>query len=495
MSLFQITNNHFILDLYPGAKDWNGEFQSNQYPVFCEIPQEPLSNSFGICVSNTNEIKTAQEFFDFHRLTYPHENFLYLTGDICRQTDVLLSASQTGYFLFIEKGSFLSPDDIKRIVSKLTHKNFALIECGSSFGYADRVLDPRSLAAMKAVSPQFGVCLTDLQAPINESYPHCADWMKNLKFIDSFKMAAEGFKPTFYVYKHQKKFENIKSIENSEAVVAEKIQEQSSVQMSQWDKFITPNIQLSRDKLTIIAGPCMLETLELGLEVGTYLKQLCKELGFNYIFKSSFDKANRTSATGIRGPGMEQGLEWLKTIKEQLDVSVLTDVHDINQIQAAAKVVDVLQIPAFLFREKALLLECAKTKKTIQIKKGQWASAEDMLSIAQFLADNNCHNITLVERGTCFGYNNLVVDFRNLVDMAQYNHAVIYDATHAVQLPGAKQGKSSGLREMVPSLIKAALGVGVDGLFMEVHPNPAQALSDADTQISYEMAKDILSSL
>jgi len=259
-----------------------------------------------------------------------------------------------------------------------------------------------------------------------------------------------------------------------------------------WDGKITENITLSRKKPVIIAGPCMLESISLGLEVGNFLKNKCEKLNLPYVFKSSYDKANRTSATSVRGPGINTGLEWLKQIKKELNVPILTDVHSSEQALEAGKFVDIIQIPAFLCKQRELLVAAASTNKVIQIKKGQWVSAEEMIEVAHFI--QNCGNskIILVERGTCFGYNNLVVDFRNLVDMNKEGHAVIFDATHAVQLPGASNGKSSGLRHMVHPLTRAAVAIGVEGIFMEVHKDPSCALSDADTQLTMEMADAIL---
>ncbi len=260
-----------------------------------------------------------------------------------------------------------------------------------------------------------------------------------------------------------------------------------------WDGIIAPGVRFSAQSPVIMAGPCMLESLELGLKVGTFLKQECAKFGFPYIFKSSYDKANRTSAGSTRGPGLSQGLDWLNEIKEKLGVPILTDVHSPEQAIEAAKVADIIQIPAFLFQQKELLAAAASTGKTIQIKKGQWSSSEEMLLVAQYVAQE-CHNpkVILVERGTCFGYNNLVVDFRNLVEMGSQGNAVVFDATHSAQLPGASNGKSSGLRSMVRPLARAAVAVGVQGLFMEVHENPALALSDADTQLTLDMAVEII---
>jgi 2-dehydro-3-deoxyphosphooctonate aldolase (KDO 8-P synthase) len=260
-----------------------------------------------------------------------------------------------------------------------------------------------------------------------------------------------------------------------------------------WDGFIREGVYVSRRRPVIMAGPCMLETKELGLNVGKFMQNQCKNADLPYVFKTSYDKANRTSSNSQRGPGLSLGIQWLQEIKEELNVPILIDVHTPQQALDASKVADIIQIPAFLFQQRELLAAAASTGKVVQIKKGQWASSEEMLEVAQFIVDKcNNNRVILVERGTNFGYNNLVVDFRNLVDMAQLGHAVIFDATHAVQLPGAGDGKSSGLRNMVPYLLSAALAVGVDGIFMETHENPAQALSDADTQLSFDMAAEAL---
>lgn len=259
-----------------------------------------------------------------------------------------------------------------------------------------------------------------------------------------------------------------------------------------WDGNIANKVTLSRKRPIIIAGPCMLESLSLGLEVGFFLKKKCEELNLPFIFKSSYDKANRTSAASNRGPGAETGLNWLKQIRHELNVPTLTDVHSTEQAIETGKYVDVIQIPAFLCAQRELLAAAASTGKVIQVKKGQWASPEEMIEIAKFLEKCGNPKVILVERGSCFGYNNLVVDFRNLVEMHKEGHAVIFDATHAVQLPGAAGGKSSGLRHMVHPLARAAMAVGVEGIFMEVHKNPEKALSDADTQLSMELAEKIL---
>ncbi|WP_158997580.1 3-deoxy-8-phosphooctulonate synthase [Pigmentibacter ruber] len=270
------------------------------------------------------------------------------------------------------------------------------------------------------------------------------------------------------------------------------MQNQTNFYAGQWDGEICQNVTLSKTRPLIIAGPCMLESLELGLEVGFFMKKLCEKYQLPYVFKSSYDKANRTSATSKRGPGIETGLKWLEKIKKELNVPILTDVHSVAQAEEAGNVVDILQIPAFLCKQRELLIAAAQTGKVVQVKKGQWAAPEEMREIAHFLSACNNPKTILVERGTCFGYNNLVVDFRNLVEMSKEGHAVIFDATHAVQLPGAGNGCSSGLRDMAHPLAKAAIAVGVDGLFMEVHKNPNEALSDSDTQLTMLMAEKII---
>lgn len=485
--IFNNIERPFLIRIYFNSNDYGIHQNSDELPVFFVPPTAPFSQSFGLYISDESDIKHAWECFERYKkestISKNSLRFLYICGDLCRQTDVLKAASATGYPLVIEKGAFLSPDDIKRMIEKLENKNFALVECGSSFGYANRVLDPRSLYELKTLSPCFGVCLSDLLMPNDENYSFHPDWLSHDKFLDAFKLATESFKPNFYVEKvsnHQKKAQKSTITSNL---------------TQKWDGSITNSVKMGRDKLTIIAGPCMLETLELGLQVGSYLKDLCAEVDVQYVFKSSFDKANRTSASGVRGPGLGQGVEWLAHIKNTLNVPILTDVHSVEQAQAVANVADILQIPAFLCRDQKLLLACAQTNKVIQIKKGQWLSAQDMINIADFLEDNHFHKIILAERGSCFGYNNLVVDFKNIVDMHAYGHRVVFDATHATQLPGAKNGKSSGLRHMTPALAHAAVAVGIDGLFMEVHPNPENALSDADTQISFKMVSKILKSI
>lgn len=263
-----------------------------------------------------------------------------------------------------------------------------------------------------------------------------------------------------------------------------------------WDGQITQEVSFSHHTTVVMAGPCMLESRDLGFKTLKFLKEKCAQANLPYVFKTSYDKANRTSAKGIRGPGIEKGKQWLKELKEEFQVPILVDVHSPEQALDVAKIADIIQIPAFLCQHRQLLAAAASTGKIVQVKKGQWASSETMLEVARYLTQE-CGNpkVVLVERGTNFGYNNLVVDFRNLVEMRKLGHVVVFDATHSVQLPGAGEGKSSGLREMVIPLIKAAMAVGVDGVFMEVHENPQNALSDADTQVSMETADVIIKNI
>jgi len=237
------------------------------------------------------------------------------------------------------------------------------------------------------------------------------------------------------------------------------------------------------EKFLIIAGPCALENEEVPLKVAERLKELQKEFPqFEFVFKGSFDKANRTSVHSFRGVGLERGLEILKTVKERFGLKTTTDVHETWQVKPVAEVVDIVQIPAFLCRQTDLLLEAARSGRAVNVKKGQFLAPWDTKYVVEKLTYGGAKEIYLTERGTCFGYNNLVVDFRSLPIMGKYAK-VIYDATHSVQLPGGAGGKSGGAREFIFPLLRAALAVGVDGLFMEVHPNPPEAKSDSATQI------------
>ena len=236
-------------------------------------------------------------------------------------------------------------------------------------------------------------------------------------------------------------------------------------------------------KFLIIAGPCALENEEIPLQVAEKISELQKGYPqFEFVFKGSFDKANRTSVHSFRGVGLERGLEILKTVKEKYNLKTTTDVHETWQVKPVAEVVDIVQIPAFLCRQTDLLLEAAKSGKAVNVKKGQFLAPWDTKYIVEKLTYGGAKEIYLTERGTTFGYNNLVVDFRSLPIMGEYAK-VIYDATHSVQMPGGAGGRSGGMREFIFPLLRAAIAVGVDGVFMEVHPNPPGAKSDSATQV------------
>ena len=237
------------------------------------------------------------------------------------------------------------------------------------------------------------------------------------------------------------------------------------------------------EKFTIIAGPCVIEDKETTFEVASVLANLQKELPeVRFVFKASFDKANRSSHKSFRGPGLEKGLEVLKEIRDTFQLPLLTDIHESWQAKPVAEVVDILQIPAFLCRQTDLLLAAAETGREINVKKGQFLAPWDTKNIVEKLKFGGAKKFYLTERGVSFGYNNLVVDFRSLPIMRQFA-PVIYDATHSVQLPGGMGDKSGGQREFVYPLAKAAVSVGVDGLFFETHPNPDKALSDGPNQV------------
>ena len=233
--------------------------------------------------------------------------------------------------------------------------------------------------------------------------------------------------------------------------------------------------------LVLIAGPCVIEDEELVLRVARRLREITSSLGMPFIFKSSYDKANRTSLRSFRGPGLKEGLAILKKVKEELGVAVLSDIHQVSEAEEAAKVLDVIQIPAFLSRQTDLVLAAAKTGLPVNVKKGQFLSPWEMAFVVEKITSCGNHRVMLTERGTTFGYQNLVNDMRAVAVMRSLGYPVVYDATHSVQLPGAAQGASGGQREFIPTLVRAAVAAGADGLFMEVHPDPPKALSDKDT--------------
>ncbi|HSI82742.1 MAG TPA: 3-deoxy-8-phosphooctulonate synthase [Candidatus Methylacidiphilales bacterium] len=233
----------------------------------------------------------------------------------------------------------------------------------------------------------------------------------------------------------------------------------------------------------LIAGPCVLESEELTFRIARELKSITDSLSIPLIFKASFDKANRSSVKSFRGPGLEEGLAILAKVKAELGCPVITDIHETIQVPAAAEVIDVLQIPAFLCRQTDLLVAAAKSGRTVNVKKGQFLSPQEVNNIAVKLKEAGCEDYYITERGTTFGYNNLVVDMRGLAQMRADGHRVIFDATHSVQRPGGQGTTTGGDRTMVPVLARAAVAVGIDGLFLETHPNPDQSPSDGPNMI------------
>ena len=245
------------------------------------------------------------------------------------------------------------------------------------------------------------------------------------------------------------------------------------------------------DRLTLLAGPCAIESYETCAEVVETLKSITDELKINYVFKSSFDKANRTSINSSRGAGMEAGLKVLSQIKNNYNVPIVTDVHESYQCDPVAEVADVLQIPAYLSRQTDLLLAAAKTGRVVNIKKAQFMAPEDIQSAVDKVAQSNQH-ILVTERGSMFGYHQLVVDMTSLIQMRQTTYPIIFDATHSVQIPSGHGNHSGGNRDYAFPLMRAALAMGVDGIFAEVHPNPPKAISDQDSQLYLSKIRPIL---
>ena len=248
-------------------------------------------------------------------------------------------------------------------------------------------------------------------------------------------------------------------------------------------------------KPIFIAGPCVIESAELLEQVAQELVRINRKSGTDIIFKSSFDKANRTSISSFRGPGIEKGLQMLSDIKEKYGLRILTDIHESWQAEPAGQVCDVLQIPAFLCRQTDLLVAAAKTGRTVNIKKAQFLSGMDMRYPVEKARDAGAKDIWLTERGNTFGYNNLVVDFRNIPDMLQFTPTVIMDCTHSVQRPGGANGKTGGDRRFVPAMAKAAKAFGATGYFFEVHPNPDQGLSDAANMLVLHKLEALINDL
>lgn len=251
------------------------------------------------------------------------------------------------------------------------------------------------------------------------------------------------------------------------------------------------DFEIGGDKLTILAGPCAAESQEILDETAEKLKEITTKLGINFVFKSSFDKANRSSIYSYRGPGLEKGLEMLQSVKDKFDLPIVTDIHVPEQAEPVSKVADILQIPAFLCRQTDLLVAAAKTGKIVNIKKGQFLAPEQMGTLVKKVEECGNHNILLTDRGCSFGYNNLVVDFRAVPIMQSFGYPVVFDATHSVQLPGAQGTCSGGDRRFVPTLAKAAVASGANVLFFEVHPDPDKAKCDGPNMIPLDKAEDL----
>lgn len=245
----------------------------------------------------------------------------------------------------------------------------------------------------------------------------------------------------------------------------------------------------------LIAGPCVIESEALCREIAAGLKDICARLGISYVFKASFDKANRTSLDSFRGPGLDEGLRILAAIRRDFNVPVVSDVHEVAQVGPAAETLDILQIPAFLCRQTDLLVAAAKSGRVVSLKKGQFVSPWDMRHAVAKIGAVAKDRLLLMERGSSFGYNNLVVDFRSLPVMRSFGCPVIYDATHSVQLPGGAGDSSGGQREFIPTLARAAVAAGADGLFMEIHPDPARALCDGPNSWPLAEAESLLGDL
>lgn len=257
----------------------------------------------------------------------------------------------------------------------------------------------------------------------------------------------------------------------------------------------TPLLVGPGQPLLLIGGPCALESESLAETVAREMKKICGRLGINYVFKASFDKANRTSLDSYRGPGLREGLAILAAIRSEIGVPVISDVHEVAQVAAAAEVLDILQIPAFLCRQTDLLVAAATSGKVVNVKKGQFVSPWDMENAVNKMRGVGGSKMMLVERGASFGYNNLVVDMRSLPVMRSFGCPVIFDGTHSVQLPGGAGGASAGQREFIAPLARAAIAAGIDGLFMEIHPNPDQALCDGPNSIPLAEVEELLSQL
>jgi 2-dehydro-3-deoxyphosphooctonate aldolase (KDO 8-P synthase) len=255
------------------------------------------------------------------------------------------------------------------------------------------------------------------------------------------------------------------------------------------------NVKIGTDSLFLISGPCVIESEELCFTVARALKKITRDLSIPFIFKASYDKANRSSLKSFRGPGLQKGLQILRSVKESLNIPVTSDIHCREEVDPACEVLDMLQIPAFLCRQTDLLVAAAKTGKPVNVKKGQFLAPWDMKSVIEKLQKNGCKKIVLTERGTTFGYNNLVADMRSISVMREFGCPVVFDATHSVQIPGGRGSCSGGERQFVAPLARAAVAAGADGVFLEVHPTPDRALCDSENTLPLKSVKKLLATL
>ncbi len=255
------------------------------------------------------------------------------------------------------------------------------------------------------------------------------------------------------------------------------------------------SIEFGKDRMPLIGGPCAIEGLDHSLRMANSINEIAEKIGFPLVFKSSFDKANRTSIHSYRGLGFDEGLEILSKVKSEIGVPVLTDIHEAHQAEPASQAADILQIPAFLCRQTDLLVAAAKTSSTVNVKKCQFLSPWDAKNIVEKLTESGTENIMLTERGHQFGYNNLVSDMRAIPIMQEFGYPVIFDATHSAQLPGGHGDKTAGMRDYIPVVARSAVAAGCDALFMEIHDDVESAKSDASTQWPLDKLEDLLSSL
>jgi len=257
----------------------------------------------------------------------------------------------------------------------------------------------------------------------------------------------------------------------------------------------TGQITIGKGNLVIMAGPCVLEDREMAVDIALEASAICRKIGLEYLFKASFDKANRTSISSFRGPGLEKGLKWLQEVKDKAEVPVLTDIHEPWQAEPVSQVADILQIPAFLCRQTDIVVAAAQTGKTVNIKKGQFLSAEAMKFAVNKVRESGNEKIVLTERGTTFGYQDLVVDYRGIPKMKQFNVPVALDITHSLQQPNQASGVTGGQPGLIETIARAGIAVGADGIFIETHPNPAEAKSDGANMLKLEHLEPLLEKL